>query len=64
MRKRTLLLVLLVLIIIITVLVAKAKDIILRRMIQGTKMLSKISGLILIIVGSYLVVISFFPSGF
>jgi len=51
-------------IILVTILVAKAKDLILKRMIQSTRVLSKISGLILIVVGSYLAIISFLFSGF
>jgi len=50
--------------ILVTVLVAKAKDLILKRMVQGTRTLKKISGITLIIVGTYLAIISFSIPGF
>jgi len=51
-------------IILITILVAKTNDLILRRMVQATGVLNKISGIILVIVGLYLTVISFLISEF
>lgn len=47
-----------------SILVAKANDLILRKMSQSTRILKKISGAILIIVGSYLAIISFSIPGF